>query len=335
MILEVIGFIFCAVAIFLAGRRLTRYGERMAEMTGLGGAWVGLILMASVTSLPELVTGITSAAFVGSADLAVGDILGSCAFNLGILAMLDAFVPREKSLLGNASVSHTVSAALGIVLLSMVGLASSMPGDFEITRWLGATSLSFIAVYMVSIRLVSLNEKKHPLPTGSRPAVDSRSSREGLPVVAWKYTLHALFILAAASMLPHLADRIADKTGLGRSFIGTFFLAVSTSLPEVAVSIAAVRMGAIDMAVGNLIGSNLFNILILAIDDMVYTKGQILKDASPSHVISVFSTIIMTAVVICGLSLRLKGKRFLLAWDSAVIFVVYLLNLLLLFRQAD
>ena len=332
---DVVGFLVCALVIFISGRSLSRYGEKLAGMTGLGGAWVGLILMASVTSLPELTTGITSSAFLGSADLAVGDILGSCAFNLGILAMLDAFVPKRQPLLGNASANHIVSAAMGAVLLSMVGLAMVVPGDIEITRWLGVTSLAFIAVYLVSIRLVSLNERNHANTAKQGSAVDPKGSAESLRKVAGKYAIHAVVILGSASMLPRFADRIAEQTGLERSFIGTFFLAVSTSLPEVAVSITAIRMGAIDMAVGNLIGSNLFNVLILAIDDMFYTRGHILKDAASSHLISVFSTIIMTAVVICGLSLRLKGKRFLLAWDSAVIFVVYLLNLLLLFRLAD
>lgn len=332
---DVMGFLACALVIFISGRRLSHYGEMLARMTGLGGAWVGLILMASVTSLPELTTGITSSVFLGSADLAVGDILGSCAFNLGILAMLDAFVPKRQPLLGNASANHIVSAAMGAVLLSMVGLAMVVPGDIEITRWLGVTSLAFIAVYLVSIRLVSLNERNHANTAKQGSAVDPKGSAESLRKVAGKYAIHAVVILGSASMLPRFADRIAEQTGLGRSFIGTFFLAVSTSLPEVAVSITAIRMGAIDMAVGNLIGSNLFNVLILAIDDMFYTRGHILKDAAPSHLISVFSTIIMTAVVICGLSLRLKGKRFLLAWDSAVIFLVYLLNLLLMFRLAD
>src|SRR5687767_7432549 len=76
-----LGFLVCAAIIFLAGRKLSFYGERIAEKTGLGKAWIGLILMASVTSMPELMVGISSTAIVGSADLAVGDILGSCIFN--------------------------------------------------------------------------------------------------------------------------------------------------------------------------------------------------------------------------------------------------------------
>ncbi len=89
------GFIVCAAIIFYAGKRLSYYGDALAELTGLGKAWIGLILMAAVTSLPELVVGISSTVLVQSADLAVGDILGSCAFNLGILSMMDFFMPKE------------------------------------------------------------------------------------------------------------------------------------------------------------------------------------------------------------------------------------------------
>ena len=141
-----------------------------------------------------------------------------------------------------------------------------------------------------------------------------------------------MIIIIAALGLPFFADGIAELTGLGKSFVGTFFLAVSTSLPEIAVSIAAVRMGSVDLAVGNLLGSNIFNILILALDDIFYTKGLLLKDSSEFHIISVLSTIIMTAVVIIGLSYRAIGKRFFLAWDAALIFLIYIINLFFIYH---
>ncbi|MBK8657833.1 MAG: hypothetical protein IPN22_02880 [Bacteroidetes bacterium] len=114
---------------------------------------------------------------------------------------------------------------------------------------------------------------------------------------------YACIIIAAALFLPHFAEKIAEQTGLGKSFVGTLFLAASTSLPEIAVSMAAVRMGFIDLSVGNLLGSNIFNVFILFIDDLFYTKGHLLKDASDAHLVSVFSVILMSAVAIIGLYL--------------------------------
>ena len=329
------GFILCAVIIFFAGKKLSYYGDLLAEKTGMGKAWIGLILMASVTSLPELMVGISSSAFVQSADLAVGDILGSCAFNLGILAIMDAFLPRHHTLLGTASPNHILPAALGIILISMVGVAIFLPEDIVLSSWIGLTSLSFIIIYLISIRLIYLNEMNSANVSAGTDVQNHTNTEITLKKIVSKYVLFALIIIAAALTLPYFADKIAEDTGLGKSFVGTFFLAVSTSLPEIAVSIAAVRMGSLDLAVGNLLGSNLFNILILAIDDIFYTKGHILKDASSNNIISVFSAILMTAVAIIGLSYRTKGKRFLLAWDAALIFLIYIVNLFLLYQLSN
>ena len=110
---SILGFAACAVIIFFAGKKLSFYGDQIAEKTGLGKAWIGLILLASVTSLPELIVGISSSAMIGSADLAVGDVLGSCAFNLAILAILDIFMPQHQHVFYIASsLRHVFSAAL-------------------------------------------------------------------------------------------------------------------------------------------------------------------------------------------------------------------------------
>ncbi len=332
-----VGFALCASVIFAAGRGLSRYGQRIAEVTGMGGAWVGLVLMASVTSLPELAVGVTSAGFVGSADLAVGDVIGSCAFNLLILASLDAFAPRHRRLLGMASASHVLAAALGIILLALVGLGIVNVGDHAVMPWIGVSSVLFIGVYLTSVRLMFVFARR-PGPDGSVQEPLDEAVPDGLGVstelttrqVVGRYAAHAAIVVAAAIALPPLAQRIAHLTGLEESFVGTLFLAASTSLPEIAVSLTAVRMGAINLAVGNMLGSNLFNIFILAIDDIVYTGGLLLQDASESHIVSVLSTITMSAVVIIGLTFHIEGKRFLLAWDAALILLIYAANAALL-----
>ena len=325
------GFVVCAAVIFFAGQRLSYYGDLLAEKTGMGKAWIGLILMASVTSLPELMVGISSVAIVKDADLAVGDIMGSCAFNLGILAMMDSFVPRSNAILRVASKNHILAAALGLILIAMVGLGLFLPEEIQLLSFIGITSVSFIIVYLFSIRLIYQHEMGN---AQVKPAVESPHHEDGIPLrkVVMRYAMFALVIIAAALALPFFAEHIAEQTGLGKSFVGTLFLAVSTSLPEIAVSIAAVRMGSIDLSVGNLLGSNLFNVFILAIDDMFYTKGNLLKDASDVNILSVFSTLIMTAVVIIGLTISTRGKRYRMAWDSVLIFLIYVLNLVLLYR---
>lgn len=329
--LYIAGFLACAAIIFFAGKKLSFYGDLLAEKTGMSKGWIGLILMASVTSLPELMVGVSSSAIVQSADLATGDILGSCAFNLGILAMLDAFIPKHQPLFGIASPRHMLIAALGIMLISLVGFALFLPQDYAVVPWIGMTSIVFIVVYFVAIRVIYTNEQNN-YSKDVKEEKEELAGQMSVRRIVYYYTGFAFIIVIAALGLPFFAEGIAELTGLGKSFVGTFFLAVSTSLPEIAVSIAAVRMGSVDLAVGNLLGSNIFNILILALDDIFYTKGLLLKDASEFHIISVLSTIIMTAVVIIGLSYRAKGKRFLLAWDAALIFLVYVINLIFIYH---
>jgi cation:H+ antiporter len=328
---NIAGFIICAGFIFFAGKKLAYYGNLLAEKTGLTKGWVGLIMMATVTSLPELMVGVSSSAFIQSADLAVGDILGSCAFNLGILAMLDAFIPKQQPIFGIASPNHILNTGLGIILISLVGLALFLPYDFAIVPWIGMSSIIFIIVYFLSVRVIYKNEQHNSHAVSKITAFNKSMNHLSLKKITIYYSLFSFIIIIVAVALPFFANQIAQSTGLGQSFVGTFFLAASTSLPEIAVSIAAVRMGSIDLAVGNLLGSNIFNVLILALDDLLYPKGLILKDASDFHSISVLSIIMMSAVVIIGLSYKAKGKRYFLAWDAAAIFIIYIFNLFLIY----
>ena len=330
--IDAAGFLLGALVIFLTGRRLSYYGEVISELSGISKAWTGLVLMAMVTSLPELMSGISSAAIVKSADLAVSDIFGSCAFNLCILALLDALVPEKKSILSKASSSHILAAALGLILFVLAGLGLVMPEDIILTPSIGITSLLFLLIYLLSIRMIFRFQKQ----TATKEKVISKETGEQVTLrkAVVRYILFASIIVVAALSLPFFAERIAENTGLGKSFVGTLFLAASTSLPEVAVSIAAVRSGSIDMAVGNLFGSNIFNFLVLFIDDLAYTDGHILKNAAEVNIVSVFSIILMTAIAIIGLTYKVGKKRFLLAYDALMIATVYILNLVWLYTHS-
>ncbi len=336
--IAVLVFVGCTGLIFFAGGKLSRYGDRIGVLSGWGGAWVGLILMASVTSLPELMVGMSSVVLVGSADLAVGDVIGSCAINLLILAGLDAFAPDHRPLFSQASPSHVLAAGLGIVLLASVGFGLLSGDALPLTPWIGVSSVAFLAIYLASVRLIhrhSVGSRVQVGPTlldeagadGSRSAVSGLSLRQ----VVVRYALFGGVVVMAAVLLPPAAEVVARLSGLQESFVGTVFLALSTSLPELAVTLAAVRMGSIDLAVGNILGSNLFNILILALDDLAYTRGPLLADASPSHLFTVLATIAMSAVAIIGLTYRTARKRFILAWDAVVILAIYVANATVLY----
>jgi len=329
MYLTLAGFAGCAMLIFYSGKQLSRYGDIISDHLGLGKAWVGLIMLATVTSLPELSVGISSVSIVRSADLALGDVLGSCVFNLFILSLLDALTPKE-SLFSKTSHTHILAAAMSMILVALVGSGLFLPEDVVVIKWIGFTSLVFIAVYLVAVKVIFSYEIKSTASPSS--ATDKSPPPVSLKRATGLYLVNAAVVVGAALFLPRFAEEIARETGLGESFTGTLFLAASTSLPEIAVSVAAIRSGLLDMAVGNLLGSNMFNILILAVDDMFYTKGELLKDADDSNLVSVFSVIIMTSIATAGLIYQSKArKRFLLAWDTFLILLVFIFNLVLLY----
>jgi cation:H+ antiporter len=331
MLIDIGGFMICALLIFFHGQKLSKYGDRIATLTGFGRVWIGLILMAAVTSLPELGIGISSVAIVGSADLAVGDILGSCVFNMAILSLLDALSPGDP-ILSRVSKSQILAVTLSTILIAMVGLSIFLSHDFVMIGWIGVTSFSFAVGYLVSIKLMHAMGKEEN--SASNHTVSSSDKKELHTVILW-YSVHAVVVVAAAFVLPYFAEGIALKTGLGESFVGTFLLAGSSSFPEIAIAIGAVRIGAADMAVGNLFGSNIFNVFTLFINDLFYTKDYLLKDASDNHLITVFAIIIMNCIAIAGLIIKPKTKQFrYLAWDTLLILLVYGFVMYMLIKAA-
>ncbi len=330
MLLHWLGFLLCTAAIVFFGIRLSRYGDILAEKSGLGRTAVGMIFVALVTSLPELVTGIGAVTYAQAPDIAVGDVLGSCVFNLVILAVLDALV-RPEPLSARAGFGHILTAAFGIALLGSTALSLLFARQIGALGWIGPYSLVFLLGYVAALHLIHRYERRRRAEFLRERAEEPRYAAIPLRTAVVRYVGNAAGVVAAAGLLPHLSKGIARGTGLGETFVGNAFVAVSTSLPEVVVSLAALRMGAVDLAIGNLFGSNIFNISILAVDDLFYTAGPLLSAVSPFHLVSALSAIVMSATAIVGLTYRAERKILFMAWDSVAILGIYLGNLLLLY----
>lgn len=325
-------FILCTGVIVYAGTKLSRYADIIAELTGLGRTWIGVILLASVTSLPELMTGVSSIAIFDLPNIAVGDVLGSCMFNILIIALLD-FSRRSEPISSQTHRGQILTGGYGILLLGLVSLAIIADSKIPVVGWFGLYSLFFILIYFGAIRMIFMYEKRRHLPENVEKQ-ESRYGKISKKKVYLKYAFFAILIIGAAMWLPHLGDQIAEMTGLGKTFVGTIFIALSTSLPELVVSFGALRIGSIDLMFGNLFGSNLFNIGILAIDDLLYTKGALLSNVSQSHLISANAAIVMTAIMVVGLTYQTKKKFLYLAWDSIAVILVYISTIWLLLTMA-
>lgn len=324
MILTWLLFFLCTAIILVAGFNLSKYGDTIADLTGLGRTWIGVVLLASVTSLPELITGFSSSAIFIVPDIAVGDVLGSCMFNLLIIALLDA-IHGSTPISARVHQGQILTATFGILLLSLVSVAIVMGDMLPSIGWVGISSLIFIALYLLAMRTVFVYEQRRISEFVVEMKTEVRKRYRSASRIYALFSLNAALIIAAATYLPQLGAELAEATGLGQTFFGVVFVALATSLPEVVVAIAALRIGAIDMAIGNIYGSNLFNIGILALDDFFYMPGPLLASVSPSHIIAALAATTMTAITVIGLMYRSERKRLFIAWDALGIVVVYVL----------
>ncbi len=326
-------FTLCLVIILFAGTRLARYGDAIAEKTGVGRIWIGLLLLAAITSMPELVTGVSAVALVKLPDLALGNLLGSCLFNLAILALLD-IIYRPAPILSQASSRHMMSASIGILLIAIAAGGILAGGRFPglTMGWVSVPGIMVLVLYIAGVWWIFRSERGYqPQPV---PVVSPQY--EGLPAktVYLRFALAAVAIIGAGIWLSFIGAEIAGTYGWHASFVGSLFLAVTTSMPELVVTIAALRLGAIDLAVADILGSNMFNIAIITPVDLVYTPGSLLSSVSRAHLITAVVAIVMTLLVIVGLRFRQKRKTFFISWYTPVLIGLYIFGAYRLFISA-
>lgn len=316
-------FLFLSAIIGFAGYHLSIQADQIAEKTGLGRNLIGIILLATITSLPELMMGISSVVIADNPDLAIGDVLGSCVFNLTLIFLLD-LIHREGSIYSKATQGHVLTAALGIIMIGVVGFTLALKDNHANLPFfhVGISTLLLPLLYLMAMKMTySFEKRKYTdeiLKTDDNAAI-----RKNLMI----FSLAAIFIIGAGSLLPFVGERIRHVMGWESAFVGTIFMAFATSLPEIAVTISTIKMKAVDMAFSNVLGSNLFNIIILAIDDMVYTKGPLLSSADSGHIITVFTALLMTGVVTIAL-LMPPARRVLntTSFFSIIVLLLYILN---------
>jgi len=324
LLLPWLKFALCLAAIGSAGPSLIRNGEIISRHTGLSRSWIGLVLIATATSLPELFTGLSAVAVTDAPNIAVGDVLGSCVFNLLMLVLLDE-LSRRDPLYRRIDQGHILTAGFGIILLSAAGaflLLSQNGASFQIWHISAYTPL-IVILYFVAIRAAFVYERRANHP----PSAIQTDGDITLRTASLRYAGAAAIVIAAGTWLPFVGQEIAEATGWKTTFVGTLLIAAATSVPELVVTVSALRIGAVDLAIGNLLGSNLFDILILAIDDIAYTKGPLLGAVSSAHAITAFAGAMMSGIFIVAMlfkpETRLRGT---IGWVSLSLLVVYMLS---------
>jgi cation:H+ antiporter len=328
-------FVICLAIVLFAGTKLARYGDAIAEKTGLGRIWIGMVLIAFITTMPELVTSVSSVALIHSADLALGTLLGSCCFNLSILAVLDILHSRTP-ILSVASPRHVITAGWGALLIALAAVSIIASGRFSFlaSGWVGIPSIVIIVLYLLGMWWMSRRERSQRLRAA--PSADLQYDNFTTRTVCIRFALAAAAVIAAGIWLSFIGDEISEATGWGSTFVGTLFLAITTSAPELVVAISALRMGAIDLAVADILGANMLDIVMIAPIDIAYGQGFILSAVSKSHLIIATVAVTMSLLVILGLRFPRSRKIFKVAsWYTPLLIALYIFGAYALFNSSS
>lgn len=328
-----IQFIVSAGVIVMAGIFLVKSSDQIAEATKLGRLFVGSLFLAGATSLPELMVDI-SAVRHHMPDLAVGDLFGSSLFNLLILAIGDLLHRGRSKAFSLEASAHAITASMSITITALAGISiflGSQLAIYSVGR-IGMGSIVIVIVYLFCVRIIYFDQQTSASKTTKTTV--KHPENVSLSKASLKYVVSAAFIVFAAPFLSESAGEIAELTGLGKTFVGTTLVALSTSLPELVATIAAIRMGSFDLAIGNIFGSNAFNMLILVPLDF-FNKGPILNNVSPMHVFTSFSTILITSVVVIGQLYQVEKRKKMIEPDAWLVICLVLLSLFILYIFRD
>ena len=325
---DVVVFLVSAGAIVGAGIRLARDGDVIAAGTGLGGMWVGAILVAGATSLPELGTDL-SAVWQGAPELAIGDLFGSSMANMLILAVAD-LLTRHTRVLTRVAVNQLAVGTLAVCLTTVAALGILAPGP-GIAGFGWATAVIGIG-YVAGMRYLHRNR---PEPPFQRPeeVEAAHPARRELRRAGVRFAVAALLILLAAPFLASSTAALADRLGISRGFAGMVLLAVTTSLPEAVVTTASVRVQSYDLAVGNLLGSNCFNMAALVALEAADGGRSILAAATPDLVVGALFGVLLTGLAMLGVLDRAERSGRWIDLGPIVSIVTYAIGLLVSYRS--
>ena len=323
MIPALLGFLASGAAIVAAGTALAKSGDAIAEHTRLGRVWIGSVLLAGATSLPELTTDV-AAVRLGVPDLAAGDLFGSSLANMLLLALLGLLPPAGR-IFREASFDHAMAASLAIILNGL-GALFVLAHTERTLLGAGPESALLLIVFLFGTRAVYLHTVVHTVGKPGPPATETSSHHEQGAKTSLRRAL-AVFALAAAGIFiaaPYFAasaKQIAELSGLGMTFVGTLLVGLSTSLPEFVTSFAAVRLGAIDLAVGNLFGSNAFNMAIFFAMDVAHPGGPIFGTLDPIHALTGVFAVVLTTLGLAAIIFRSK-RRFPLFEPGSILMLL-------------
>ena len=321
-------FLLAAAITVYAAIKLSTYADVMTEKSKMGGMLVGTVLLAGATSLPEVTTSI-SAVMIDNPDIAIGNMLGSNLFNIFILAMFDLYF-RQKQLFNYASRDHLYTAGLGLLLTVTTLIALIVRVDMTFIG-IGVDALLIAILYGIGIYYIGKQPTEPVAEQEVEEVVVGKYEEITLKRAVFGFIIAAIVIMAAGTALSITGDQIAVVTGLGSSFVGSFLIAASTSLPEAVAVFMALKLRNVNLAFGSILGSNIFNMLIIAMSDVFYRNGSILADVSTSHLVSAVGITILSILVMYSVLRQNVTSKVRYVIPSLLVVVVYFVSSYLIF----
>lgn len=326
-------FLAAAGIVWFAGTRLSRYADAIAEQTGIGREFLGMIMLGGITSLPEIAVA-TTATLQGAPVLSINDVLGSAAINILVLVLADIAVGRRAltAMLPNSGVM--LQGVVGMVLLALV-IVPSLSGDRTI--WgMGAMSWIMLLSYCVSVRLLASARAANTwMPSDSRGSQRGddrgRAEQRTFRHLTWRTVIAGLAILIAGFLLARTGESLAEHTGLGTSFFGAVFLGLSTSLPEMSTVLAAIQLRRYEMAISDVFGTNLFNVTVIVLVDALHPGEPILVQAGKFPAFGALLALLLTAFYLIGMLERRDRTVLRIGLDSVAVLLTYIAGVFVLY----
>lgn len=322
--LSVVLFLAAGVVILLAGTRLAGVADVFADRTGLGEAVVGALFLAAATSMGGIVTSLTTA-FAGNAELSVSNAVGGIAAQTVFLAIADIVYRGVNLEHAAASVSILAQGALLISLLAIPLMAMSGPNVTFLA--VHPASLFMIAGYVFGLRMIQRMQAEpmweaYETSDTRFDVAEEENSGQSVRGLLAQFAVLIPVIAAAGWVLGQTAGNISAETGLSQTLVGGLFTGIVTSLPELVTTIAAVRRGALTLAVSGIIGGNAFDSLVIAFSDVAYRDGSIYH-AVNQQVFLLSLTVLLTGILLLGLLRRERRGIADIGFESFLVITVY------------
>jgi cation:H+ antiporter len=328
MVLLVWGkFIGLLVLIYIFGTRAAKSADVIAEKKGLSKAFMGVVFISMVTSFPELFTGISAVTIVDSPDLALGEILGSCLFNLLIIAVID-IVFRKNNFFQLEGKINTLPIAFSFILINVLTLGIALSGSGKFNAAILNVSIFSILIFVLYVFFLHIIYKERKAENSSHVKAENANLKKEIFI----FVISSIIIIGVGIYLPVVGTELSNVMGWNDSFVGIIFLAFVTSFPELVVSFSTARMGAFDMLLGNITGSNLFNVAIIFFIDIFYFKSQLLVAVRPVNVTVGIIALLMNFVLFFGVVRRSKQRILnIVSINSFILILLYILNLVVIY----